>query len=130
MKSKSTPQLDLEEKPPLKGEVLSASYIYLYHGKKKSEGLLIRLVHVSGLYSVGVNVKQTLWLGDRPLRGGHDTQAQSQWAASDLDLKRRCVLNAIKIRGLERGGLSPRAAASLPNQEVLQAVLHFDPLIT
>lgn len=74
-------------------------------------------------------MKQALWLPDRPLRSGHDTQAQSQWAASELDL-RRYILDSIRLRELERGGLSPRTAAFLPNQEIFHSVLNFDLLIT
>lgn len=83
-----------------------------------------------GLHSADVNVKQALWPWDRPLRSGPETQAQSQWAASELDLKRRYFLNAIRLRELERGGLSARSAASLPNQENLQSVSNFNLLIT
>lgn len=87
-------------------------------------------VHICGLYSVGGNVQQHLWLWERPLPGGYNTQAQSQRAASEQDLKRRYILDSIRLRTLERGGLSPVTAASLPNQEFSQSVLNFHPLIT
>lgn len=62
-------------------------------------------------------MQQHIWLWDRPLRGGSNMQTQSQRAASELDLKRRYILDSIRLRTLERGGLSPVAAASLSNQE-------------
>lgn len=85
-------------------------------------------LHICGLYSVGVNVQQHLWLWERPLPGGSNTQGQR--AASEQDLKRRYILDSIRLRTLERGGLSPVTAASLPNQEFSQSVLNFHLLIT
>lgn len=122
----------MTKKKKLLGKVrsfLHPTFIYIMK-KEQSAWTIDCFVHVFGLYSVGVNVKQALWLPDRPLRSGHDTQAQSQWAASELDLRRRYFLDSIRLRELERGGLSPCTAASLPNQEIFQSVLNFDLLIT
>lgn len=116
MKSKSTPQLDQEEKTPGKGELFSSLLLDLFISlKQRSEGLLNCFVHICGLYSIGVNVQQHLWMWERPLPGGSNTQAQSQRAASEQNLKRRYIFDSIRLRTLERGGLSPVTAASLPN---------------
>lgn len=116
MKSKSTPQLDQEEKTPGKGELFSSLLLDLFISlKQRSEGLLNCFVHICGLYSIGVNVQQHLWMWERPLPGGSNTQAQSLRAASEQNLKRRYIFDSIRLRTLERGGLSPVTAASLPN---------------
>lgn len=78
--------------------------------------MLNYFAHVFGLYSVGVNVQQALLLWERPLHGRRGVHPQSQQSTSELDLKRRYILNSIRLKYLERGGLSPRTAASLPNQ--------------
>lgn len=96
---------------------------FIYTTNKEEWRTIDFVVHILGLRSVDVNVKQALWLWDSPLQSGDDTQAQRQWAASELDLKRRYFLNAIRLRELERGGLSPRTAASLPNQEIYHFVI-------
>lgn len=106
MKSKSSPQLHQEVKTPWKGEVFFCVQTFIFIMKRKAEWRTIDCsVHTSGLYSVGVNVKQALWQWDQ---SGRDTQAQSQWAASELDRERRYFLHSIRLRELERGGLSPR----------------------
>ncbi|TNN04406.1 hypothetical protein fugu_001435 [Takifugu bimaculatus] len=104
MKSKSTPQLDQDEKTPWKG----------------------------------VNVQQHLWW-ERPLPGGSNTQAQSQRAASEQDLKRRYILDSIRIRTLERAnsravgdsrGQQPPSQANVERQQILNEMKKKIPLLT
>ncbi|XP_029700539.1 LIM domain only protein 7 isoform X3 [Takifugu rubripes] len=104
MKSKSTPQLDQDEKTPWKG----------------------------------VNVQQHLWW-ERPLPGGSNTQAQSQRAASEQDLKRRYILDSIRLRTLERAnsravgdsrGQQPPTQANVERQQILNEMKKKIPLLT
>lgn len=110
MKSKSTPQLDHQEKTPWKGEASSASCGYSW----SEEPFSTRLRAVS----VGVNVHQATRRWDR-----YELQAQGQRAASELDLKKRYIFESIRLRELERGGLGPRSAASAQSEESLNLYL-------
>lgn len=47
------------------------------------------------------------WLLEEQFRSTHDTQARSQRAASELEMERRNILNAMKYREPERGGVCP-----------------------
>lgn len=77
------------------------------------------VAHVCGLYStVGVHVQpggMAHWLLQEQLRNVHDKQVQSLRAASELEVERRNILNAMRHREPERGGLSPCTPASLLN---------------
>ncbi|KAM4608928.1 LIM domain only protein 7-like isoform 1-T1 [Polymixia lowei] len=50
------------------------------------------------------------WLMEEQLRHQRDKQAQRQRAASELEMERRNILNAMRYRQPERGGLGPNAA--------------------
>lgn len=77
------------------------------------------VAHVCGLYStVGVHVQlggMAHWLLEEQLRSSRDKQAQSLRAASELEMERRNILNAMRHREPERGGLGPCTPASLLN---------------
>lgn len=47
------------------------------------------------------------WLREEQLRSALDKQAQSQRNASELEMERRSILNAMRYREPERGGLGP-----------------------
>lgn len=63
------------------------------------------------MYSaVGVYVQpggMAHWLLEEKLRSARDKEAQSQRAASELEMERRNILNAMRYREPERGGLGP-----------------------
>lgn len=52
------------------------------------------------------------WLLEEQLKIAADREAQSQRAASELELERRNILNAMRYREPERGGLRPGSPAS------------------
>lgn len=66
------------------------------------------VAYVCGLYStVGVNLQpggMAHWLLEEQLRNARDKQAPSQRAASELEMERRNILNAMRYREPERGG--------------------------
>ncbi|GLD46586.1 LIM domain only protein 7 isoform X3, partial [Lates japonicus] len=87
-KSKSSPQLDEEEKPQRKG-------VYVQPGG---------MAH---------------WLLEEKLRSARDKEAQSQRAASELEMERRNILNAMRYREPERvtgGGLDEEGAPIQPRR--------------
>lgn len=69
------------------------------------------LLHTCGLYStVGVHVQprgMAHWLLEEQLRNERDKEAQSLRAASELEMERRNILNAMRHREPERGVLGP-----------------------
>ncbi|AWP13403.1 putative LIM domain only protein 7 [Scophthalmus maximus] len=107
-KSKSSPQLDEDEKPQRRG------------------------VHVQpgGMAH---------WLLEEQLRSVRDRQAQSQRAASELEMERRNILNAMRYREPERvsgsgaderkGQQSP-SLAELERQQILNEMKKKTPLLT
>lgn len=68
-------------------------------------------VYLCGLYpTVGVHVPpggMAQWLLEEQSRNARDKVAQSQRAASELELERRNILHAMRYREPERGGLKP-----------------------
>lgn len=48
------------------------------------------------------------WLLEEQFRSARDKRAQSERAASELEMERRNILNAMKYREPERGGLGHR----------------------
>ncbi|XP_040912479.1 LIM domain only protein 7 isoform X2 [Toxotes jaculatrix] len=107
-KSKSSPQLDEEEKPQRKG-------VYVQPGG---------MAH---------------WLLEEQLRSARDKQAQSQRAASELEMERRNILNAMRYREPERatgGGVDERkgqqslSQAELERQQILNEMKKKAPLLT
>ncbi|XP_059198463.1 LIM domain only protein 7-like isoform X3 [Centropristis striata] len=107
MKSKSSPQLDEEEKPQRKG-------VYVQPGG---------MAH---------------WLLEEQVRSERDKQAQSQRAASELEMERRNILNAMRYREPERvtgGGLVDRkgqqsmSQAELERQQILNEMKKKTPLL-
>lgn len=80
------------------------------------------VAHACGLYStVGVHVQRggmSQWLLEEQL-SVRNHQTRSQRAASELELERRNILNAMRYRQPERGGLCPETSASPPNQTSL-----------
>ncbi|XP_070770377.1 LIM domain only protein 7 [Enoplosus armatus] len=108
MKSKSSPQLDEEEKPQWKG------------------------VHVQpgGMAH---------WLLEEQLRSARDKQAQSKRAASELEMERRNILNAMRYREPERvtgsgvgekKGQQPASQAEAERQQILNEMKKKTPLLT
>lgn len=69
------------------------------------------VAHVCGLYStVGVHVQpggMAHWLLEEQLRSARDREARRQRAASELEMERRNILNAMRYREPERGGEPP-----------------------
>lgn len=47
------------------------------------------------------------WLLEEQLRNARDKEAQSRRAASELEMERRNILNAMRHREPERGGVGP-----------------------
>nr|XP_020465048.1 LIM domain only protein 7 isoform X4 [Monopterus albus] len=97
VKSKSSPQLDEEEKPQRKDV----------------------FVQPGGLAQ---------WLLEEQLKSARDKQAQSQKAASELEMERRNILNAMRYRQPERvtgvgvgenTGQQPMSKAELERQQIL-----------
>ncbi|XP_030283995.1 LIM domain only protein 7 isoform X17 [Sparus aurata] len=108
MKSKSSPQLDEEEKPQWKG------------------------VHVQpgGMAH---------WLLEEQLRSARDREAQRQRAASELEMERRNILNAMRYREPERAtgsgvaerkGQPPATQAEAERQQILNEMKKKTPLLT
>ncbi|XP_074514805.1 LIM domain only protein 7 isoform X4 [Sebastes fasciatus] len=107
MKSKSSPQLDEEEKPQTKG------------------------VHVQpgGMAH---------WLLEEQVRSARDKQARSQRAASELEMERRNILNAMRYREPERvagsgagekKGQQSSSQAELERQQILNEMKKKTPLL-
>ncbi|KAM8750102.1 LIM domain only protein 7 isoform 7-T7 [Acanthopagrus schlegelii] len=108
MKSKSSPQLDEEEKPQWKG------------------------VHVQpgGMAH---------WLLEEQLRSARDREARRQRAASELEMERRNILNAMRYREPERAtgsgvaerkGQPPAMQAEAERQQILNEMKKKTPLLT
>ncbi|XP_069010346.1 LIM domain only protein 7-like isoform X3 [Embiotoca jacksoni] len=107
-KSKSSPQLDEEDKPQRNG-------VYAQPGG---------MAH---------------WLLEEQLRSKRDRQAQSERAASELELERRNILNAMRYRepervtgsGVEeRRGQLPASQAEAERQQILNEMKKKTPLLT
>ncbi|XP_047198697.1 LIM domain only protein 7 isoform X6 [Hippoglossus stenolepis] len=91
----------------------------------------------------GVNVQpggMAHWLLEKQLRSERDKQARSQRAASELEMERRNILNAMRYRepervtggsGLdERKGQQPLSHAELERQQILNEMKKKAPLLT
>ncbi|XP_060945160.1 LIM domain only protein 7 isoform X2 [Limanda limanda] len=91
----------------------------------------------------GVNVQpggMAHWLLEEQLRSERDKQARGQRAASELEMERRNILNAMRYRepervtgggGLdERKGLQPLTPAELERQQILDEMKKKAPLLT
>ncbi|XP_067371243.1 LIM domain only protein 7 isoform X3 [Channa argus] len=108
-KSKSSPQLDEEDKPQRKG-------VYGQQGG------------------------MTQWLLDEQLRSARDKQARIQRAASELEIERRNILNAMRYRQPERvvtgtgvsekTGQQPLSQAELERQQILNEMKKKTSLLT
>ncbi|XP_041662517.1 LIM domain only protein 7 isoform X3 [Cheilinus undulatus] len=107
-KSKSSPQLDEEEKPQRRG--VNAQLGGMAH-----------------------------WLLEEQLRSARDIQAQIELAASELELERRNILNAMRYREPERvtssgvfekKGQQPSSQAELERQQILNEMKKKTPLLT
>lgn len=87
------------------------------------------VAHTCGLYSaVGVEPGgMAHWLLEEQLRSARDRQAQSERAASELEMERRNILNAMRYREPERGGLGPRTSAFPFNLEPSRSALIMTP---
>lgn len=86
--------------------------------------------HICGLYpTVGVYVQpggMAHWLLEEQLRSARDKEAQSQRAASELEMERRNILSAMRYREPERGGLCPWCSASPFNQSQSAFIMNTD----
>ncbi|XP_070693638.1 LIM domain only protein 7 isoform X2 [Pempheris klunzingeri] len=108
VKSKSSPQLDEEEKPQRKGVTMQPG----------------GMAH---------------WLLEEQWWSAHDKQAQSQSAASELEMERRNILNAMRYREPERvtGSvvgekkvLQTSTQAEMDRQQILNEMKKKTPLLT
>lgn len=99
----------------LRGEVRSLEFLCAPFAKcyEQCGGLDVCptvVTHTCGLYStVGVHVQPGMahWLLEEQLRNARDKEAQSRRAASELEMERRNILNAMRHREPERGGVGP-----------------------
>ena len=86
-------------------------FLFILVVLRMTQRTLSTVAHTCGLYSaVGVHVQpggMAHWLLEEQARSARDKQAQSQRAASELELERRNILNAMRYREPERGGLGP-----------------------
>lgn len=99
--------------------LLSATAVL--HKLKKCRGLDDCPSVVAHVCTVGVHLQpggMAIWLLEEQLRIARDKQAQSQRAASELEMERRYILNAMRHREPERGGLGPCISTSLLNRKL------------
>ncbi|XP_049904521.1 LIM domain only protein 7-like isoform X2 [Epinephelus moara] len=108
MKSKSSPQLDEEDKPQRKGAYMQLGGMAHY-------------------------------LLEEQVRSASDKQAQSERAASELEMERRYILNAMRYREpervagsgvAERKGQQSMSQAELERQQILNEMKKKTPLLT
>ncbi|XP_026233111.1 LIM domain only protein 7a isoform X3 [Anabas testudineus] len=76
------------------------------------------------------------WLLEEQLRSSHNKHAQSQGAASELEMERRNILNAMRYRepervtGAEKAGQQPLSQAELERQQILNEMKKKTSLVT
>ncbi len=87
------------------------------------------VAHICGLYfALGVQPGgMARWLLDEQFRSARDKRAQGERAASELEMERRNILNAMRYREPERGGLGPWTSASPFNPKPSQSAVIMTP---
>ncbi len=131
IKSKSSPQLDEEEKPQRRGSFswftkFSICLVLLLFDSLKIVLLITpcpnAVAHTCGLNTGGM----AQWLLEEQLRSTRDVQARSQKAASELEMERRNILNAMRYREPERGGrTSPLHLIWIPVNLLNQSIMTY-----